>query len=248
MSNDKEAKDISLCVNSQLAVSQESAAMIHMIERVAMSPDADINKLEKLLDMKERVFNKTAEIEFNSAMAKMQSDIPTIEKNGKIVVNGITRSTYAEYSDIMKVVKPIMKDNGFALMFKVVTSEKSLTVKGVLVHCGGHREETEMLLPTDTSGSKNSVQAIGSSTSYGKRYVACALLNIATGDDDDGQGGETIDAAKTLEIAKMLNGNKDLEVKILKYATVDAIHLIPMSLYADIISKLKNTKGVSSGK
>lgn len=45
-----------------------------------------------------------------------------------------------------------------------------------------------MLLPADTSGSKNAVQAFGSSTSYGKRYVLCALLNITTrGQDDNGQ-------------------------------------------------------------
>lgn len=46
-----------------------------------------------------------------------------------------------------------------------------------------------MLLPADVSGNKNAVQAFGSSTSYGKRYVLCALLNITTrGQDDNGHG------------------------------------------------------------
>jgi hypothetical protein len=46
-----------------------------------------------------------------------------------------------------------------------------------------------MELPFDNSGSKNTVQAIGSSVSYGKRYVLCMLLNISTGgEDNDGNG------------------------------------------------------------
>ncbi|WP_409524602.1 ERF family protein [Pseudomonas sp.] len=49
-----------------------------------------------------------------------------------------------------------------------------------------------MLLPLDTSGSKNAVQAVGSSTSYGKRYVMSALLNLTTrGEDDDGHAVPT---------------------------------------------------------
>jgi hypothetical protein len=44
----------------------------------------------------------------------------------------------------------------------------------VLSHELGHSEETTMTLPLDTSGSKNNVQAVGSSTSYGKRYTATA--------------------------------------------------------------------------
>ncbi|HET9820175.1 MAG TPA: ERF family protein, partial [Rhodanobacteraceae bacterium] len=50
----------------------------------------------------------------------------------------------------------------------------------------GHREETSITLPADTSGSKNAVQAVASSTSYGKRYTAGALLNLTShGEDDD---------------------------------------------------------------
>ena len=47
-----------------------------------------------------------------------------------------------------------------------------------------------MELPVDTTGSKNAVQAVGSSTAYGKRYVMEALLNLTSrGQDDDGKRG-----------------------------------------------------------
>ena len=42
-----------------------------------------------------------------------------------------------------------------------------------------------MTLPLDDSGKKSSVQQVGSSVSYGKRYVMSAMLNITTRAEDD---------------------------------------------------------------
>ena len=164
---------------------QESSAMLSVIERVATNPDADIAKLEKMLDMQERILTRNAMVAFNAAMAEMQSDIPVIAKSGAIVVNGQERSKYARFDDIMKVIKPVLQQHGFAVSFRTESGEGFVKVTGILMHREGRREETSMALPLDSSGSKNTVQAIGSSTAYGKRYVLCALLNIATGDEDD---------------------------------------------------------------
>ncbi|MGH8466303.1 MAG: ERF family protein, partial [Pseudomonas sp.] len=51
---------------------------------------------------------------------------------------------------------------------------------------------TTMSLPADIGKGRNDVQAVGSSTTYGKRYVMCALLNITTSDvrDDDAQSSD----------------------------------------------------------
>ena len=65
----------------------------------------------------------------------------------------------------------------------------------------GHKEEAELVLPADVSGGKNPVQAVGSSLSYGQRYVTKLLLNLASrrlDEDDDarsaGQGQAERDA------------------------------------------------------
>lgn len=185
------------------AATQETSAVLSMIERVASNPDADIEKLEKMLDMQERILARNAMVAFNAAMAEMQSEIPTIEKGGAIVVNGQERSKYARFEDIMRVVKPIMQRQGFAMSFRTETGQGFVKVTGVLMHREGHREETSMELPIDSSGSKNTVQAIGSSTAYGKRYVLCALLNIATGgEDDDGQTAELGELMQAIEDIK----------------------------------------------
>jgi hypothetical protein len=102
-------------------------------------------------------------------------------------VNGQVRSNYATFEDINDVIKPIMQTHGFAITFKVENVQSGMNVTGILMHRAGHRESTSMFIPLDTSGSKNAVQAVGSSTSYGKRYVMSALLNLTTrGEDDDG--------------------------------------------------------------
>lgn len=157
-------------------------SILAVISRAAADPACDIEKMERLMAMHERMQSRTAETEFNAAMAQMQCDIPTIAERAK----GHGTIKYATLEDISDIVKPIMKANGFAISFKVEHSANGLSVTGILMHRAGHREETTMLLPLDTSGSKNAVQAVGSSTSYGKRYVMCALLNITTrGEDDD---------------------------------------------------------------
>lgn len=183
------AHDIILPEQRRQAVApiKSDSSILAVISRAAADPTCDIEKMERLLVMHERMQARDAEAEFNAAMAAMQSDIPSIAERGAIVVNGQKRSDYATFEDINDVIKPIMQTHGFAITFKVETLPAGLSVTGILMHRAGHRESTTMLLPLDTSGSKNAVQAVGSSTSYGKRYVMSALLNITTrGEDDDG--------------------------------------------------------------
>lgn len=162
-------------------VTNETAAILSMIERVATDQNADIGKLEKMLDMQERVLNRHSQEAFSSDMAAMQSELPRVEKSAQA-----HNSKYARLEDINDAIRPILQKHGFAVTFRVNQSESMIKVVTVLSHRQGHREETDIMLPADTSGGKNAVQAIGSTISYGKRYGICALLNISTGDDTDG--------------------------------------------------------------
>ncbi len=160
----------------------DSTAIIQVIERAALNPDVDIDKMERLLQMQERVMDRQAMMAYSTAMAAMQTELPSIEEHGQG-----NNGKYATLEDIVDTVRPILQKHGFAVSFRIQTQERGIQVTGVLTHKDGHREETSMLLPADMSGNKNAVQAFGSSTSYGKRYVLSALLNITTrGQDDNG--------------------------------------------------------------
>lgn len=180
-------------VDNVPAVKSETQAVMAMIERVALNPDADINKLEKMLDMQERILNRNARELFSAAMAEMQADMPEVVERGQIKVNDVVRSRYSTFEDINAAVRPVLQKHGFAITFRVKQSDGQIKVTAVLSHKSGHSEDTDIILPSDTSGSKNAVQAVGSAVSYGKRYTMSALLNIATrGEDDDAEGAVKI--------------------------------------------------------
>jgi hypothetical protein len=180
--------------SSRQAVSTEGfdpsrGDIFSIVARAAADPNVDIDKLERLLEMQERVHARNARTAYYAALAEMQPSLPVIEERGAISTDrGKTvQSTYALWEDVNEAIRPILAVHGFSLTFKVRRSENEITTTGILSHREGHSEETELALPTDTSGSKNAVQAVGSSTSYGKRYTAFALLNLTTtGEDDDG--------------------------------------------------------------
>lgn len=160
----------------------ESATILQVIQRAAADPQCDIEKMERLMQMHERFQARQAEQQYTEALAAMQQELPAIAERGD--ANG--RYSYALWEDINERLKPILAKHGFALTFRTPRNEKGVEVEGVLSHRGGHSERTSMLLPADTSGNKNAVQAVASSVSYGKRYTAGAPLNYTThGEDDD---------------------------------------------------------------
>jgi hypothetical protein len=169
-------------VKVEQAASTEMQAVMAMVERVALNPDADISKLEKMLDMQERILNRNAQQAFTADLAAMQSELPLVGKAGR----GHNNAKYAKLEDINEAIRPTLQKYGFAVTFRINQTDKSVTVTARLSHRMGYSEETNLSLPLDTSGSKNAVQAVGSTVSYAKRYAICALLNISTGDDDDG--------------------------------------------------------------
>jgi hypothetical protein len=127
----------------------ESTAIIQVIERAALNPDVDIDKMERLLQMQERVMDRQAMMAYSAAMAAMQTELPSIEERGQT-----NNGCYATLEDIVDTVRPIMQKHGFAVSFRIQTQERGIQITGVLMHKDGHREETSMLLPADMSGNK----------------------------------------------------------------------------------------------
>ncbi len=164
------------------------APAVTMFERLASDPNVPVDKLKELVELQERIMAHNAKAEFDAAFAQMQGDIPAITERGEIAVNGVVRSKYARYEDIMAVVKPVLQQHGFALRHRNTFENGNNKIVGILSHRSGHSEEDEFVAQADTSGSKNAIQALGSTRAYGQRYTAISLLNITTcGVDDDGR-------------------------------------------------------------
>lgn len=169
-------------------VTDLSGGLLGVIARAARDPSVDIDKMERLLEMQERVLAREAKTAYAVALAELQPRLPIISERGKILNReNKVQSTYAFWEDVNEQIRPMLSEAGFSLSFRTGKAGNDITVTGVLTHKDGHSEETTISLPADGSGNKNAVQAVASSTSYGKRYTAFALLNITTkGEDDDG--------------------------------------------------------------
>jgi hypothetical protein len=165
--------------------SSDTANLLAVIERMVRDPQVDVVKVEKLFDLQERIIARNAEAAYNEALASMQPELPEVEQRGQ---NTHTKTHYAKWEDIHEAIAPILSKYGFALTFRTAEANSKVTVTAILRHKAGHKDETALSLPTDTGAGRNAVQAVGSSLSYGKRYTACAILNIRTrGEDDDGK-------------------------------------------------------------
>lgn len=176
--------------------------MVSMIERIAMDPDVPIERLERMMDLKDRHDanqredqRREAERAFNCAMAKAQAAMPTVAKSKK---NDHTRSTYADLSDIEEQAMPIAYKHGFSVSFNPGGKDDNgnLLVNWTVMHEDGHTKEGQAGFPLDAAGAqgktnKTGIQAMGSTMTYARRYLICNLFNIATDDDTDGNGSVT---------------------------------------------------------
>lgn len=215
----------------------EATAVLAMIERVARDPTVDIARIEKLLEMRREIMADEARRQFAAALAAMQVELPSTERRGSVRVEKdgrlIRETPYALWEDINEDIKPVLARHGFAMTFRTGKDTGGVFVTGILSHAGGHREETTMFLPIDTTGSKNAVQAIGSSTSYGKRYTASALLNLTSrGEDDDGGApSEPINELQLATLVDMLEDKGADKARFCKFMGIATLADLPASRY-----------------
>lgn len=173
-----------------VAALEQPAPAVSLFERLAMDPNVPVEKLEKLIELQERIMRFNAQAAFNAAFSKMHPEIPTIDEHGRIEVRGQLRSTYAPLEDIHDVIKPILAKHGFAIRHRTEwpTDKAVIRIVGILSHEAGHSEESTFEAPADKSEYRSDIQSMGSTVSYGRRYTTLDLLNIATRKaDNDGQ-------------------------------------------------------------
>lgn len=240
-------------------------SILEIISRAAFDPAVDADKIERLIEMARRVRADDAKQAYIAALVVMKPQLPTIDRNGRIVIhtkgadktdaNIIQSTEYALWEDIDAAITPILADNGFVLTHLCGKgSEGRITVTGVLSHKQGHEKETTMELPLDSSGSKNNVQAVGSSTSYGKRYTAGLLLNLRfKGHDDDGKlggggdGNGNVTEEQAERILELLNRDKMSVPKFCGYFKIDNVLGLPAKEYTRALEVI-NTRSLEITK
>jgi len=244
-----ESSAVAIKTEAPLAtIPNDGAVILSIIDRMASNPDMPVEKIERMLDMHERMQKEASRRAYHAGLAMMQADLPTVVALGRIMGEDkdkqkITRSKYAKWEDVNEAIRPSLCRHGFALSFRITQPQPDrVSVTAVLSHRDGHSEETSLHLPNDPSGGKNNVQAWGSSVSYGKRYTAFAMLNIAArGEDDDAQqaiASETISESQYKELAGLITETGTDLARFLAVGNVESLSDIPAAQFQAAKAKL----------
>ena len=171
-------------------VTRAADQMVTMIERVVLDPNADIDKLERMLAMKERMDAQGAKVSFATAISAARADIPPIMKDATVDFTsskGRTHYKHETLAGIARVIDPILSQHGLSYRFRTSQDSGAVEVTCIISHRDGHSEETSLRGAPDQSGNKNSFQAVGSAVTYLQRYTLKAALGLSAAEDDDGQ-------------------------------------------------------------
>lgn len=174
------------------ALNVDSASLIQAISAAASNPQVDVEKMDRLLQMHERMTARAAETAFNTAMSATQSEMGPISADAE---NKQTRSKYATYAKLNGVLRPIYTRHGFSLSFNEGEGAPDGHVRVLAyVSCAGHTRTYHADVPSDGKGAKGGdvmtkTHAGGAARSYGMRYLLKMIFNVAVGEfDNDGNG------------------------------------------------------------
>lgn len=226
----------------------DASAIVTMIERAARDPAVDIDKMERLLQMQERMVARSAEQSFFAAMTAAQSEMRPVAADSN---NPQTRSRYASYAALDRAVRPIYSRHGFSLSFDTEPGAPDGFVRVVcFVSCSGHTRKYQVDMPADGKGAKGGdvmtkTHAVGAGMSYGQRYLLKMVFNIAVGEDLDGNepaSKEPITDEQAAKITALADETKSNITIFLKWIGAESISDIPAHKYAAAIAGLEAKK------
>jgi hypothetical protein len=125
-----------------------------------------------------------------AALAAAQGEMPVVSKDSTAKVpmksGGQYSYTYATLATVLEAIRPVLTKHGLVVTHGVTADGSKVKVETRVAHGGsGEWIETEI----GASAASDTPQAIGSVVTYCRRYGVCALLSLAT-EDDDGEAGE----------------------------------------------------------
>ena len=183
------------------APATQPANLMQALAVAAANPAMDVAKVKELFAMHRELQDREAAQAFSDALARAQANIRPIAKDRR---NEHTKSMYATLAAIVDEGTPIITAEGLAVSYDMYDpggrdKDMPAPVQGwhrviaIVSHRGGHSRKYHFDGPLDDAGkdgtkNKTGIQAMGSTVSYLRRYLFCMIFNVATVDDDDGNG------------------------------------------------------------
>lgn len=227
-----------------------------MIDK-AISTGATPETLERLMALQERWQATQAKRAFDVAMATAKAELPRVVKNKKAGFESkktgeATSYSYETLDALSAAIDPVLHKHGLSYRYTSKIDAGQIVVTCVVSHAEGHKEETTLQCSPDTSGAKNSVQAIGSAVTYLQRYTLKLALGISASADDDARAVDTpemdmaITAEQFQELRTMIDETKADETAMLAYVKAESMESMNLRQYARakaaLVQKLRKIK------
>lgn len=172
-------------MNKAIVVKKQDSSVDSFITQ-ALASNANVETMEKLFALRERVKAEQAKEAFVKALSKFQSECPKIDKTKKVMnKDGTTvRYKFAPLDVIVEQIKKVVAQNGFSYTWDVKNEVGFITAVATITHELGHSQASEFKIPIDKEGYMTEPQKYASALTFAKRYSLINAFGISTGDED----------------------------------------------------------------
>jgi hypothetical protein len=222
----------------------------------AIERGVDVEVLERLVALQERVMERDARAAFFEALTAFREKCPPIVKTRensqfKVTRAGVSRpAKYAPLEEIDRVARPIAAECGLVWTWDTRLEGELMHVTCRVLHVMGHSEAATVAMPHGSSAGSSPQQKYGSTQTYGMRYSLIAALGITTADEDvDGaeggagsKAGEEITPEQEATLRALVREVKANEQKFLDWLQVRSLAVLPASRYAEAVAALEQKR------
>lgn len=240
-------------MNQMTKIENKAVTPVHLLE-MAVNKGADLDQLQKLMDLQERWEATEAKKAFTAAMSAFKKEAIEITKNKTVTYTNQDKSetsySHASLDHVIEVVTPKLSQHGLCHKWSTAQGEGGrITVTCELTHSLGHSECVSLAAAPDDSGKKNNIQRIASTVTYLERYTFLMITGLAAKghDDDGGASGERFDPKQILiiELRGIAYGMKCYEHKEVIEEVKDRLADDDLLAAAEVLFSLSNKEMIS---
>ncbi|MCJ2530719.1 MAG: ERF family protein [Candidatus Thermoplasmatota archaeon] len=221
--------------------------IVGLLEK-AVEHGVDVESLEKLVTLYERVQDRQAKQEFNAAFAEFQKQCPMIPKRGKgkmVSKSGGSFSwDYAELDDIVRIVNPILIPLGFSYSWDSKTEGIEHHCAFTLRHVGGHSVSSRFDCTTDAPGAEMSGgQKNSKALTLARRQTIIQGLGLTACDKDtDGMADGKISVDQVTHLEDLVRETGANREKFLGWLEVKRMEDVRTAMYRPAVSLLEGRR------
>ena len=203
--------------NKPTALAVQQNALTALLADPARLEALPVDKLERMLDMHERIMATQAKADFQAAFGRVQAQLEVVPKRGSFRRKDGSVTAYAKIEDVVGMLHPLLVEHGFTRSTSCGNTPIAADLSGVpltrytllLRHAGGHEEQHHLDVPITAGkgGSMNVMQSIASTASYCEKHLLAKVFGFVTADDKDGadvKGQEPITEQQVGDLESLL--------------------------------------------